>query len=162
MFRFRISALILVIVVCISVWAYWEFRRAENQIREMIAEEPSAVFVGGRLEEYTQAGVYTEFKDPHAVWLVRLPEGKLVAIRSICTHLGCTPDWHADEKKFHCPCHGSEFDMNGLNISGPAKRPLERHKIYLDGETIMVDKSTTFRGELDQWAQADSFVLPRP
>ena len=41
--------------------------------------------------------------------------------------------------------------MDGINFEGPAPRPLERYKISLEGEYIVVDKSKKFRQELGQW-----------
>lgn len=40
-----------------------------------------------------------------------------------CTHLGCRIDKVIDGKLV-CPCHGSEFDMAGNPIKGPANRSL--------------------------------------
>ena len=38
--------------------------------------------------------------------------------------LGCTVNLAADGKGFHCPCHGSQFDENGIVLGGPAPKPL--------------------------------------
>ncbi|MCL5967110.1 MAG: ubiquinol-cytochrome c reductase iron-sulfur subunit, partial [Firmicutes bacterium] len=42
----------------------------------------------------------------------------------ICTHLGCHVDWVQSANQFHCPCHGSVYTVDGLNVSGPAPLPL--------------------------------------
>lgn len=42
----------------------------------------------------------------------------------MCTHLGCVVPWNKAENKFKCPCHGSQYDANGMKIRGPA--PLVR------------------------------------
>ncbi|NOZ68502.1 MAG: Rieske 2Fe-2S domain-containing protein [Deferribacteres bacterium] len=89
--------------------------------------------------------VYEQWKKDHSVWIVR--EGnRLYAIYAKCTHLGCTPNWFADERIFKCPCHGSRFYSNGVNFAGPAPRPLDRFRIFLasDGR-ITVDKSRIYR-----------------
>jgi cytochrome b6-f complex iron-sulfur subunit len=119
--------------------------------------EPQTVFRVGRRSDYAEPGVYEDFK-PQGFWLIHLPEGSLVALSTICTHLGCIPNWMPAEFKFKCPCHGSGFYMNGVNFEGPASRPLERLKISMDGEWIMVDKAIIFRSELSQWDSADSFL----
>ena len=83
----------------------------------------------------------------------------ICAIQSVCTHLGCPPNWLASEQKFKCPCHGSGFYISGINFEGPAPRPLERFKVALaDDGQIMVDKSQKFQEELGQWADPDSFI----
>jgi cytochrome b6-f complex iron-sulfur subunit len=46
------------------------------------------------------------------------------AIKPICTHLGCTVDWHEDKNRFICPCHGSGYDNLGRVIHGPAQHSL--------------------------------------
>ena len=73
-------------------------------------------------------------------------------LSTVCTHLGCTPNWLAAEQKFKCPCHGSGFYSTGINFEGPAPRPLERHKVALapDGQ-LEVDKSKKFQQEKGQW-----------
>jgi cytochrome b6-f complex iron-sulfur subunit len=83
----------------------------------------------------------------------------IYAIKSVCTHLGCTPNWLEAEQKFKCPCHGSGFYKDGINFEGPAPRPLERYAISLaeDGQ-LLVDKSRTFQQELGQWKDAASYV----
>ena len=45
------------------------------------------------------------------------------AISAVCTHLGCI--LQKSETGFHCPCHGSRFDIKGEILSGPAVRKLD-------------------------------------
>jgi cytochrome b6-f complex iron-sulfur subunit len=113
--------------------------------------EPPSSFRAGRPDEF-QVGVVDErFKEGFGVWLVRDREG-IYALSTVCTHLGCTPNWLAAEQKFKCPCHGSGFYITGINFEGPAPRPLERYSIRLaeDGQVI-VDKSQKFQQEKGQW-----------
>jgi Rieske Fe-S protein len=51
-------------------------------------------------------------------------EGRLHAISSVCTHLGCTVAWNDGERSWDCPCHGSRFAPDGAVLRGPASRPL--------------------------------------
>lgn len=121
----------------------------------VLFEKPSS-FRAGMPDEYS-SGVDERFKDSQNVWIVKSPEG-FYALSTVCTHLGCTPNWLANEKKFKCPCHGSGFRMTGLHFEGPAPRPLERYSIALD-ETgnIKIDKSLKIR-DVNQWADPD-FLL---
>ncbi len=116
-----------------------------------VTKEPPSVFRAGKLGEYAEPGVYEQFKGSQGVWIVHQANGEIVAISTTCTHLGCIPNWLQSDQKFKCPCHGSGFYVNGVNFEGPAPRPLERYKISLEGEYIVVDKSTKFRQELGQW-----------
>ena len=120
--------------------------------------EPVQTFRAGFPDDYEPNTVSERFKDQHGVWLVRDDE-KIYALSSVCTHLGCTPNWLAADNKFKCPCHGSGFYRTGINFEGPAPRPLERFKIALsdDGELI-VDKTRKFQEEKGEWPDPDSFI----
>lgn len=118
----------------------------------VLFEQPSTFKIGPPDEFKTEgeAGkpdvhrVYETWKAEQSVWVVR-EKNRLYAILAKCTHLGCTPNWFADEGVFKCPCHGSQFNSNGANFAGPAPRPLDRCRIYIgnDGK-IRVDKSRVY------------------
>jgi cytochrome b6-f complex iron-sulfur subunit len=116
-----------------------------------VTKEPPSVFRAGTVADYAEPGVYEQFKGKQGVWIVHQANGELVAISTTCTHLGCIPNWLQSDQKFKCPCHGSGFYVSGVNFEGPAPRPLERYKIAIEGEYIVVDKSKKFRQELGQW-----------
>merc|ERR1719356_312605 len=61
------------------------------------------------------------------------------AINAVCTHLGCVVPWNSDEKKFKCPCHGSQYDQTGKVIRGPA--PLSLALAKADDSTGVVQLS---------------------
>jgi len=48
-----------------------------------------------------------------------------VIFSPICPHLGCQPVWNADASRFQCPCHGSQFGIDGEHLAGPAPRGLD-------------------------------------
>lgn len=64
-------------------------------------------------------------------WLVRLVDGSILALYKVCTHLGCLYNWQSQEYKFICPCHGSQFELDGSYILGPAPRSLDRFAVRL-------------------------------
>jgi cytochrome b6-f complex iron-sulfur subunit len=106
--------------------------------------EPSTVFRIGRLSDFV-VGVDAQFLQERRICIVRNPE-RLYVIYARCTHMGCTPDWKANESKFKCPCHGSAFcygsafDGDGINCKGPAPRPMDRAHVELNSEgQIIVD-----------------------
>lgn len=41
-------------------------------------------------------------------------------INAVCTHLGCVVPFNTAEKKFICPCHGSQYSNQGRVVRGPA------------------------------------------
>ena len=119
--------------------------------------EPVQTFLAGLPDEY-EIGVSERFKEKHGVWIVRDKE-QIYALSTVCTHLGCTPNWMSADSKFKCPCHGSGFYTTGINFEGPAPRPLERFKITLSDEgEIMVDKTKKFQYEKGEWSDPESFI----
>ena len=92
--------------------------------------EPVQTFRAGFPDDYIIGEVSTKWKDKYGVWLVRNDQG-IYALSTICTHLGCTPNWLASSKKFKCPCHGSGFKATGINFEGPAPRPLGNIELFL-------------------------------
>jgi len=124
--------------------------------------EPPTRFKVGFPDSLSPGQVETKFIPQFGVWIVRYEydgQPMIFAIKSVCTHLGCTPNWLEAEQKFKCPCHGSGFYKDAINFEGPAPRPLERYAIGLaeDGQ-LLVDKSRTFQQELGQWKDTASFV----
>ena len=120
--------------------------------------EPPQSFKIGFPDEFTKGKVDTRFKKKHAVWIVR-NDKSIYALSTVCTHLGCTPNWLEAEQKYKCPCHGSGFRKSGINFEGPAPRPLERYKISLanDGQ-VLVDKTKSFKYEKGEWNRGESFL----
>ncbi len=129
-----------------------------------VLNEPPQQFTVGFPEDFGQ-GVDERFKVQFGVWIIRTDNdytqeaSGFYALISVCTHLGCTPNWLSSENKFKCPCHGSGFRPSGINFEGPAPRPLERARIVRqeDGQ-ILVDKSRKFQEELGQWIDPESFL----
>jgi cytochrome b6-f complex iron-sulfur subunit len=85
------------------------------------------------------------FDAEHHLFVFRDKQGYFYALSAVCTHLGCTAQWKAAGIKGHpegvisCPCHGSIFSKTGEVISGPAPRPLDRFKMYLEEDKLIVD-----------------------
>jgi cytochrome b6-f complex iron-sulfur subunit len=68
-------------------------------------------------------------------WLLR-DAGGLYAISTRCPHLGCTVERQATG--FQCPCHGSQFTLDGQLRRGPATRPLACLKLTLSEQGHVV------------------------
>ncbi len=56
-----------------------------------------------------------------------------------CTHLGCVIN-QVENERLVCPCHGSEYDLNGKVLKGPAYKNLEviPSEIAADGKHIKI------------------------
>lgn len=127
----------------------------------VLAEPPSKFKVGFK-DGFPQGKVETKYVAQYGVWVVNgdfQGQQQIYALKTVCTHLGCTPSWLEAEQKFKCPCHGSGFYKDGVNFEGPAPRPLERYAIRTaDDGQLEIDKSKAFQEELGQWADPDSFI----
>lgn len=127
----------------------------------VLAEPPSKFKVGFK-DGFPAGKVETKYVPQYGVWVVNGDfngQQQLYALKTVCTHLGCTPSWLEAEQKFKCPCHGSGFYKDGINFEGPAPRPLERYAIRIaDDGQVEIDKSRTFQEELGQWADPESYV----
>ncbi|MBD6615957.1 ubiquinol-cytochrome c reductase iron-sulfur subunit [Komarekiella sp. 'clone 1'] len=62
----------------------------------------------------------------------------LTAVNPTCSHAGCTVAWQAEAKKFACPCHGSEFGVDGKVQRGPATTPLKTYAAKIEGDSVVV------------------------
>ncbi|MFE8950243.1 Rieske (2Fe-2S) protein [Streptomyces sp. NPDC007856] len=75
------------------------------------------------------------FKDKKVV-VTQPKKGDFKAFSAICTHLGCTVSTVANGT-INCPCHGSKFHIGDGSVAhGPAKRPLPKESIKVEGNSI--------------------------
>jgi Rieske Fe-S protein len=67
----------------------------------------------GTTRDYRNLGSFFLIKDATGIY----------AMTTVCTHMGCTVGLPAGSK-ITCPCHGSQYDLGGGNLVGPAALPL--------------------------------------
>lgn len=75
-------------------------------------------------------------------------------INAVCTHLGCVVPWNANENKFMCPCHGSQYNSEGKVVRGPAPLSLALANATVTDDKVSLTKwtETDFRsGEAPWW-----------
>lgn len=78
-------------------------------------------------------------------FLLHAPGGIIAAYRK-CTHLGCAVPWNESEDRFHCPCHGSEFDKRtAVVLKTPAPKPLQLFHIAENADGALVVDTNPFR-----------------
>ena len=53
---------------------------------------------------------------------MRTQDNRVAAIYKVCTHLGCLYNWDNSTVRYRCPCHGSQFQLDGTYIADPAPR----------------------------------------
>jgi cytochrome b6-f complex iron-sulfur subunit len=160
-FIFGMSALAVGFGSLTATAAAWTLGSVRFMFPNILREPPSR-FTVGTPDKFPPGQVDERFKSTNQVWIVNAEyngQPQIFALKSVCTHLGCTPNWLEAEQKFKCPCHGSGFYKDGINFEGPAPRPLERYAISIasNGE-IEIDKSRTFFEEKGEWANPASFI----
>ena len=160
-FLFGMSALAVGFAALAATMGAWTLAAVRFMFPNILREPPSR-FLVGTPDKFPPGQVEERFKAQFGVWIVNAEyngEMQLVALKTVCTHLGCTPNWLDAEQKFKCPCHGSGFYKDGINFEGPAPRPLERYAISLaDDGQVEVDKSRIFQEEMGQWNDSSSFI----
>jgi cytochrome b6-f complex iron-sulfur subunit len=160
-FLFGMSALAVGFTALSATAAAWTLGTVRFMFPNILREPPSRFSVGTP-DKFPPGQVEERFKAQFGVWIVNAEyngQQEIFALKSVCTHLGCTPNWLEAEQKFKCPCHGSGFYKDGINFEGPAPRPLERYAIGIASDgSIEVDKSRTFQQEMGAWDDPSCFL----
>jgi len=78
-------------------------------------------------------------------FLLHAPGGIIAAYRK-CTHLGCAVPWSDAEDRFHCPCHGSQYDKRtAVVLRTPAPKPLQLFHIAEGAEGQLIVDTNPLR-----------------
>ena len=80
----------------------------------------------------------TKFNHP-PMFIVKEKNKEPLVLDSHCTHMGCIVNFDPKKNIFICPCHGSEYNINGINIRGPTKRPLHRELTKVINNEVVID-----------------------
>ena len=67
----------------------------------------------------------------------------LLVLNGLCTHLTCSVQPLPGTGLLHCPCHGSEFTLEGAVFKGPAVDPLPPLSFTVQGNTLTVQIGPT-------------------
>jgi cytochrome b6-f complex iron-sulfur subunit len=160
-FIFGMSALAVGFTALSATAAAWTLGTVRFMFPNILREPPSKFSVGST-DKFPPGQVEERFKAQFGVWIVNTEyngQQEIFALKSVCTHLGCTPNWLDAEQKFKCPCHGSGYYKDGINFEGPAPRPLERYAISIGSDgSIEVDKSRTFQQEMGDWDNPACYI----
>ena len=77
-------------------------------------------------------------KETVTAWVVESPDRNITAFSPKCTHLGCAYHWANADRRFVCPCHGSQFGIDGHVLRGPATRPLDRYETKVEAGKLLI------------------------
>ena len=118
-------------------------------LKPRVLFEPPTAFSAGPPDAIAVGSVVTNVE--HRAYVIRLAEC-FRAFSAVCTHLGCITRFQPDRNIIACPCHGSQFNLSGDVVAGPAPRPLRWLQMSLSekGELIVdtaaeVPAGTTYR-----------------
>ena len=134
----------------------------------VVAVETAGVFLAylqprlaeGEFGSVITAGLVDDFP-PNSVthipngrfYIVRIGDGRFLAVYHRCTHLGCTVPWDATAQKFVCPCHNSQFDQQGTVQNPPAPRPLDLFALTIENGEVKVDTGDIIQRQTYDMAQ---------
>jgi len=79
-----------------------------------------------------------------AVYL-RKVDGKVKALHTVCPHLGCFIDYRSGKNDFYCPCHNSNFELDGAILSGVSPRAMDPLEIEVRNTTEVWVKFQNFQ-----------------
>jgi cytochrome b6-f complex iron-sulfur subunit len=78
---------------------------------------------------------------PYPSMLIHHQNDKWVAFDSVCTHLGCTVQYHPEVDKITCACHGGQYDpYTGENIAGPPPKPLTKFAVKIEKGSVVITR----------------------
>jgi Rieske Fe-S protein len=116
---------------------------------------PVVITTSPGIGEAGKSTVYIRARDPKVDKLPASQYNRWVAITSRCSHLGCSVLWVEASERFVCPCHGSVFDAEGVRVSGPAPRPLDRFYTRLFEGLVQVGARYSVNNELRAFSPRD-------
>jgi Rieske Fe-S protein len=79
-----------------------------------------------------------------AIYL-RKEAGKVKALHTVCPHLGCFIDYRSTKSDFFCPCHNSNFKLDGSIVSGVSPRPMDPLEIEIRSKVEVWVKFQNFQ-----------------
>ena len=65
-------------------------------------------------------------------------EDKIEVFDAHCTHMGCILNFYKDKQRFICPCHHSNFTIDGHRIKGPAQRDLDKITFKIENKKLFI------------------------
>jgi Rieske Fe-S protein len=131
-----LTAIVATVVAPIAVYIFpAQGRLGKGKIRvalpSAIAELKEGVAIrfdapAGMAFVMADGGEQNAAGDPTFGGFLTREQGTLRALAITCPHLGCSYAFDDGKQHFVCPCHGSEFALDGRVLHGPATSPLSR------------------------------------
>jgi len=82
-----------------------------------------------------------------SVYLSRDQDNKVTAFNIICPHAGCFVQMDAKKSQFNCPCHNSQFRLDGskANPDNPSPRGMDPLEVEIRNENEIWVRYQTFK-----------------
>lgn len=130
-----LTATVVAIVAPILVYVYPPQGQTKRKDVTIALDTPLDALAGGSAVKFaapTETGFIMKDgggdnapgKVAFAAYAAKDAAGTVNVFAVNCSHLGCSVAFNADVKRFQCPCHGSQFDIDGQVAHGPAVFPL--------------------------------------
>jgi len=127
------TAITTILQSCVSTYYFAPTNIFEDQI--VIKKTEYNMIVKDKLVERKYVLVNQGNHD-YPICIYKLDKENYSAILMECTHKGC--ELRPQEDYLVCPCHGSEFTMEGIVQNPPAEQNLKTFKIKTDNENIYI------------------------
>lgn len=93
----------------------------------------------GTLDELETEGSLTD--NMTGVIVLRNTDGDLIALDRTCPHQSCAVSLDDDGKQLICPCHDSQFTLEGELVEGPAQKGLTNYEVKTEDNEVLVKVS---------------------
>ncbi len=98
--------------------------------------------VGSITELDAKNVIFDETDLARPILVFRHPKTKKIgAVDPKCTHKGCNVEFDSEQQLLVCPCHNSQFSLDGTVVKKPASKPLITYQTKQEGELILVKVS---------------------
>lgn len=124
----------------IGAFLYPVYRYLKPRVEEDTSNAVQSV-VAGKATDFDKTRSKLIKFGTKPVLIIKNDAGELVAFNATCKHLGCTVQFLADKNHIFCGCHGGTYDLTGKNIAGPPPAPLDKLKVTVSGEDVIVSKA---------------------
>lgn len=128
-------------------WYWTSFGPVDNKNFKEGTYEP-VIFERGKLGEL----------DRRVAYVRRDGTEEFTIISNVCMHLGCPVQFMTTN--FACPCHGGQYDTEGLVTAGPPVRPLNRFEYKVEGGNLLVGRPFATEDVDGKVVMTDTFKLP--
>ncbi|WP_300344718.1 Rieske (2Fe-2S) protein [Nesterenkonia sp.] len=100
-------------------------------------EEPSGWTDLIRLDEVPSGSAVKVSAGDRELLVHRSAEDEVQVLSAVCPHQGCAVE--VDSQRYVCPCHDSQFELDGELIAGPAQQGLETVTSRVEGGMVRAE-----------------------